>query len=608
MFPHVRIHPAFLGIVLAVFLDGPVHGQAAPAIRIETPMEPPAWALLERELLRANARACREFFERYFDDRGYLQCVTRWGGDDGPDDASENLSDWPILHALGAPDSVLELYKKAWEGHLRQYTEARTTDVEFARGGMYYKEFPVMFDWLHNGEGLTPFNLQGLSDPDDPSFRRRVLRFAGFYMNEDPGAPNYDPRHRIIRSMINGSRGPMLRKATALDWAGDPIEVEGRFRPRHGERTYKEMLQHFRDYNDVAGDNPENLLATTLALNAYMITHDPKYRSWLLDYVDAWRQRMIDNGGIIPSNVGRDGKIGSSAGGKWYGGVYGWGFTVIDPVTGRKIHRNLHHLGLVGFGNAYLLTGEDRYLDVWRRQIDTVNAQKKVVEGRVLYPHMYGDQGWYDYTPRKYDPGAMELYYWSMRPEDRKQVPATGWLAYLEGKDPGYPERALRSEFSVIRRKLEGIRQDTTTPDTRLADDPLEFNPATVGKLIELMLGGVHPGHRGGPLHCRVRYFDPLAHRAGLPEDVAALVESLTAEETTLTLVNINISEARSVIIQAGAYAEHQCLSVTRDGRECPVDSPHVAIRLSPGAGCRMVLKMKRYANSPTLLPPWERG
>ena len=37
--------------------------------------------------------------------------------------------------------------------------------MPFARDGMYYKEFPVMFDWLHNGEGLTVFNLQGLSDP-----------------------------------------------------------------------------------------------------------------------------------------------------------------------------------------------------------------------------------------------------------------------------------------------------------------------------------------------------------------------------------------------------------------------------------------------------------
>src|SRR3954451_18859390 len=96
---------------------------AGPALLVDSPLPPPAWALLERELLRANAAACREFFARYFDDRGYLLCVERWGGDDGPDDAIENVNDWPILHALGAPDSILEMYKRAWEGHLRQYTE-----------------------------------------------------------------------------------------------------------------------------------------------------------------------------------------------------------------------------------------------------------------------------------------------------------------------------------------------------------------------------------------------------------------------------------------------------------------------------------------------------
>ena len=43
-------------------------------------------------------------------------------------------------------------------------------------------------------------------------------------MNEDPEAPNYDPEHRIIRSYFNGSRGPLLRHTTAVDWAGDPFE------------------------------------------------------------------------------------------------------------------------------------------------------------------------------------------------------------------------------------------------------------------------------------------------------------------------------------------------------------------------------------------------
>jgi hypothetical protein len=577
-------------------------------LRVTTPMEPPAWAVLERELIRANARACEAFYARYFDDCGFLECVERWGGDDGPDDAIENLTDWPILHALGAPDSILRLYEKAWEGHLRQYTLARTRDVEFARDGMYYKEFPVMFDWMHNGEGLTVFNLQGLSDPTDDQFRRRVTRYAGFYMNEDPGAPNYDPARKIIRSLFNGSRGPLLRKATALDWAGDPIEVENRFRPRHGENSYRLMLEHFKDYTDIVGDHPQNLSATTLALNAFMLTGDGKYRAWLLEYVDAWRRRMLDNGGVIPSNIGLDGTIGGSASGKWYGGVYGWGFSVIDAASGKLSHRSRVHLGLIGFGNAYFLTGDDRYLDPWRKQIELVNAHKKVIDGREMYPRMFGDDGWYAYSPRPYDDGAMELWYWSMKPEDRRRVPSSAWLAYLDGLDPGYPERAFRADFGTIRRKVEGLRRDTTTPDTRLADDPMEFNPATVGTLVQLTMGGILPGRTGSILHCRLRYFDPQGRRAGLPEDVAALVESMSADEVRLTLVNVNPVEPRSVVVQAGGYAEHRFTSVLSDGREVPVDRPEVTVHLAPGAGASLVFRMKRYVNPPTLAFPWDRG
>jgi hypothetical protein len=574
---------------------------AAEPVAIDTPVPPPGWALLERELLRANTRACREFYDRYFDDRGYLACVERWGGDDGPDDAIENLADWPILHALGASDEILRLTRKAWEGHLRQYTAAKTTQVEFARDGMYYKEFPVTFDWLHNGEGLTVFNLMGLSDPNDLALRRRALRFAGFYLNEEPGAPNYDREHKIIRSLFNGSRGPLLRKATAVDWAGDPVEVENRFRPGHGERTYAEMLEHFKDYNNIVGDHPQNLLATTLALNAYMLTGESKYKAWLLEYVDAWRQRMIDNNGIIPTNVGLDGKIGSACGGKWYGGVYGWGFTVIDPVTKRPVHRNQHRAGLVGFGNAYMLTGDDRYLDVWRTQMDRINAQTRTINGQDQYPQMFGDDGWYAYSPRKYDPGAFEIYCWSMRPDDRQRAQADAWLDFLDGRDPGYPERALRTDFGTIRGKVVGMRRDPTTPDTRLADDPMAFNPATVGTLIHLMLGGIHPGHRGAVLHCRLRYFDPEARRSGLPEDVAALVDSLTADAVAVTLVNLNASQARRVIVQAGGYGEHQFTSVESSGSTHSLDCRRLAVHLAPGSGGRLVFHMKRYVNQPTL-------
>src|SRR5437763_14806800 len=130
------------------------------------------------------------------------------------------------------------------------------------------------------------------------------------------------------------------------------------------------MLAHFKDYTDIIGDHPENLLATTMAANAYLVTHLPKYRTWTLEYAEAWRERMLHNGGVIPTNIGLDGKIGSAAGGKWYGGVYGWGFTVVVPQNGQLAHRNTHHLGFVGFANAYLLTGDDRFLDPWRQQFD----------------------------------------------------------------------------------------------------------------------------------------------------------------------------------------------------------------------------------------------
>jgi hypothetical protein len=597
-----------LTILLAWGLPIPVSAGPGVTVGIQTPMSPPAWALLERQLLQANTAACQEFFRHYFDDRGYLLCVERWGGDDGPDDAIENCTDWPILHALGAPDVVLQMYKKAWEGHLRQYTLARTTQVPFARDGMYYKEFPVMFDWLHNGEGLTVFNLQGLSDPADERFGQRVRRFAGFYLNEDPQAPNYDPRHKIIRSLFNGSRGPLLRKATALDWAGDPIEVAGRFRLGHGERSYQEMLDHFKDYNDIIGDHPLNLLATSLAMNAYLLTHEDKYRRWLLEYVDAWHERMTANGYLIPTNVGLDGKIGSACEGKWYGGVYGWGFSVRVPQTGLLAHRNQHFKGFVGFMNAFALTGDERYLDVWRKQIEAVNANSKEIDGVTVYPSMYGDKGWYAYAPRKYDKNARELWYLSMKAEDRARLSDDGWAAFLDGQAVNYPEEALRRDLERIRQRIEGMRKDTTTPDTRLADDPLPFNPASVNSLVELALGGLPQNRNGSILHCRLRYFDPERRRAGLPLDVAALVEKLGRDRATVTLVNTNQVEARTVVVQAGGYGEHQFESASVNGKRVPIHGTHFTVRLAPGAGGQLVLDMRRYINRPTMAFPWQRG
>ena len=59
-----------------------------------------------------------------------------------------------------------------------------------------------------------------------------------------------------------------------------------------------------------------------------------------------------------------------------------------------------------GFGNALLATGDQSYVDVWRKMIETVNSNQKTIDGQVMYPSMYGDDGWYSYTPQPYNQGA----------------------------------------------------------------------------------------------------------------------------------------------------------------------------------------------------------
>ena len=85
---------------------------------------------------------------------------------------------------------------------------------------MANKEFPTQFDWMHNGEGLAVFNLMGLSNPRPAAFEQRVRRYAGFYMNEDPGAPNSpvsempEARTEPPRSFRRLGRGPAWRRST----------------------------------------------------------------------------------------------------------------------------------------------------------------------------------------------------------------------------------------------------------------------------------------------------------------------------------------------------------------------------------------------------------
>jgi hypothetical protein len=443
---------------------------------------------------------------------------------------------------------------------------------------MYYKEFITSFDWEHTGEGLQAFYFYGLCRPGDRLYRQRVRRFAGFYMNEDPEAPNYDPKHKIVRSLHNGSRGPKLTPATEQDWGGLPV-------PGRPER-----LTRYSTAANIRGDHPLNLCATTLAMTAYMLTHEAKYRNWLLEYAGAWRDRIIANGGNIPTNIGLDGSLGGEWGGKWHGGTFGWNFW--PQESGRNYFLRGPRIAM---GAAFMLTADGSFPDALRRQIDNLWAARKVENDRVLFPAKHGDQGWYGYTPNLHMDVQRDLYFWQGY---KSGTLADPWIVYLYGRDPKYPFYALQQELARIRRNVQRVREDPSTPDTRTSDHAHGFLPVATTALVNLTLGANDPGKEGNILHSQARYFDPERRRAGLPPDVAALVEKIREDGIVLTLVNGNQVEPRTVIVQAGAYAEHQFTGT--------VNSRRVTVRLAAGAGDSLTLPMKRYAHPPTLVFPWE--
>ena len=625
-------------LVVNVLFAGAMPVAAEPVLTIDTPIAPPAWALLERALINENTEACRAFADHFLDANGYLLHHATWGALAGTDDAIESFRNWPVLHAIGGADDVRDLYMLAYEGHLEQYKNVTTETTEVAAQGCYYREFIPMADWLHLSEAMTVINFQGLSAPCDLKYQQRIPRFAGLYLNEDPDAPNYDPEHNIIRSLWNGSKGPMLRTATAYDWIGDPEtgryhllhEPGGRKYMERFEDRYENMLDRFGAFCPVTtGDNPLNLLVTSHVANAYLLTHDTKYLDWVRTYVDGWQDRTRENGGNIPGNIGLDGTIGGAADGKWYKGTYTWNFSYLkwDFIN----HSNALRRGMwSGFGNAYLLTGDTRYLDTMRRQLNNIFDQRKTIDGTLMVPANYGDftyyfhgeyvpipegrnmpvdyselTGWYNWTPKgRYDLCWLDLYLWSMDDEDLSYIADDPWITFLHGTNPGYPVDAIEDDLRFIRNRVESIRTDPTTPDSRLADWPLIFNPAATDALVRLMMGGVFYPLQGLPCF-RLRYFNPEDRTVGIPRDVAALVTEMTSARTNVTLVNCSQVHARTVTVQTGGYGEHECISVAVDGIEYDVNDRFFTVRLEPGSGSELVIRHALFRNTPTLAFPW---
>ena len=601
--PRVLVLPAvvFAALVLVQGAQTTRQGQRSPTsvLNLDTVIPAPAWAIAEREMLAAAADGVGLWLERYVRPDGSVNTPERWGVTDGPDDITEMIRGWPLVYAMGAPEAVAEAFEKVWEGHLRQFGRARIPAVELAKDGIFVKEFPPSFDWEHTGEGLQAFYWHGLGRPNDQANLARARRFAGIYLNEDPEAPNYDPKLKIIKSLFNGSKGPTTRSVTPVDWDGDE-------NPKRAAR--------FNTSPNIRGDHPLNLLATTLATQAYLLTHEAKYRRWVLEYVDAWRDRAAANGGNFPSNIGLDGRIGGEWDGKWYGGIFGWN----SPDDGL---RNYVLRGIpAAFGQAAMLSRNMAYIEPVRRQVDNIFAAARTENGEVLLPHYYGDAGgkvgWYGYRKGEFYPtGALgnlsettiELYLWSLNPVDLKRIlpnppdrrSVQGWVEFLQGRRANYSLEALQQERQEVARTVERMRNRAGG----YGPSPVAFE-----SLANLTLGAANLYGSGDVLRSQVRYFDPERLRAGLAEDVAALVEKIEPDSVTLTLINTSTAASRRLIVQMGAYGEHQAGSVRIGDRNIRVDASHFEVQLAAGAGEKLVIGIKRLANDPTLRFPWERS
>jgi hypothetical protein len=217
------------------------------------------------------------------------------------------------------------------------------------------------------------------------------------------------------------------------------------------------------------------------------------------------------------------------------------------------------------------------------------------------------------------------------------------WARFLAGENPDYPERMLGVSYGHVTRKLDQIRRNVLSLeyDSRRTTsiDPAGLkiqnvhehhwqmiNPVTTEALVQLMLGAPQIMYNGGLLHATVRYFDAQARRPGLPPDVAALVRKVEPDHAVLELVNLSPLHAREVIVQAGAFGEHQFTSVKhtvrtdqeplqpehfalveiRTGeRSVEVNRRFFAVRMPAGTTVTLDMGMKRFANQPTYAFPW---
>ncbi len=644
----MSFHPR---IVLALFILTSSAAAGADdfnpvAVRATEQVTPPSWAVKERALLDAMQPAARTFLDRYTRPDGTPYGVGDW------DDVYEMFFNWSAASAVGGGDSLY-----VWARHeydvLREYC---THDVPSGNFEYYHEEFfgtvddgfPECDDWFHMGEGFAFFYDLGLCGPDDAALAADAQRFAGLYLNEEPGVVNFDPERRLFLSTHTGTWGPDNRFGLyyyndngTIRVSHEPLAAFRRLDANYAslypvipvlESNWASTWTRYQEVMDTYAavvtpcDTPVNLSAIAMFTHAFLYTGDVKYRQWILDYVDAWIGRIEANGGLPPDNVGRSGIIGEYRGGQWWGGLFGWS-------TGYSIFMNYESLAIAA-ECAYLVSGDPQYLEVLRTPIQALLAHEVNGANGKQIPTNIDQSGWKNYSTaaNQYLVHDLDhLWHASMDPEDwatieHLRTTASGnWTTVPTGRDRGtaittsfsrlghiaglnstWADRVLDNELSYLQGRVNFIRNDSRAITSINEDQLYVDNPIVMKGLTQVALGAPATIYHGGLLRAQVRYFDGDRRMPGLPADTAALVESVDSDETVLTLVNLSSDAEHRVIVQAGAFGEHRFTAVTWEGGSAVVNASALQVELPPGTGITLHLGTDRFVNVPSYAFPWD--
>jgi hypothetical protein len=328
---------------------------------------------------------------------------------------------------------------------------------------------------------------------------------------------------------------------------------------------------------------------------------------------------------------------------------------------------------LVGAMAAALANADDSYLSLPRQVLDAVIAQGKRMrfadsdssirrrwlahlgpaaaeQETLLVPYRHSDHGWFDWNPVQTSV-PMALWHYTADPADRARLDALRaasgyswskvrafrdkeeagheepWYAYLAGDAPDYPAAGLAAAHAQARRRLALMEklagEEVREPGIHRWQD---LNPVVTEVLTQLIWGAPQVVYNGGVAQARLRYYDAARRRPGLPPDVAALVSSIDPDATTVTMVNLSGTRPRTVIVQAGAFAEHDIVSAryeTADPgwtgsetdyiftdpelsvRETKVGGPWLDVLLPPGCQISLTLVLSMRVRTPAMRTPW---